>query len=111
MATTADTYGSMTVMTVEPAFTGAEADAFRRVADEQLRAGGRWFVLDLARAGTFDSRGLEELLAFQEKVASNGGVVKLAGLKGHCRKIFEMTRFDKKFEVFEGVHEAVRNFD
>jgi len=109
--TTADTYGSMTVMMVEPAFTGADADAFRHVADEQIRAGGRWFVLDLARAGTFDSRGLEELLAFQEKVVSNGGVVKLAGLKGNCRKIFEMTRFDKKFEVFDSVHEAVRNFN
>ena len=110
MPTTADTYGSMTVMTIEPAVTEAEADAFRRVADEQIRAGGRWFVLDLSRASTFDSRGLEELVTFQEKVESGGGVVKLAGLKGHCRKIFEMTRFDKKFEVFDNVQEAVRNF-
>jgi len=37
-------------------------------------------------------------------------VVKVAGLKGHCRMIFEMVRFDKKFQVFENVHEAVKSF-
>ena len=110
MTTTADTYGSMTVMTVEPAVTRPECDAFRQVADEQLRAGGRWFVLDLSRASALDSRGLEELLTFQEKVEGLGGAVKVAGLKGHARTIFEVTRFDKKFEVFDSVHEAVRNF-
>ena len=110
MATTADTYGSMTVVTVEPAVTRPECEAFRRIADAQLRAGGRWFVLDLSRASALDSHGLEELLAFQEKVESLGGAVKVAGLKGHTRTIFQITRFDKKFEVFDSVHDAVRNF-
>jgi len=37
-------------------------------------------------------------------------VVKVAGLKGHCRTIFEIVRFDRKFEVFDNVHEAVKSF-
>jgi hypothetical protein len=37
-------------------------------------------------------------------------MVKVAGLKGHCRKIFEMVRFDRKFQVFDNVHEAVKSF-
>ena len=110
MATTADTYGSMTVLTVEPAMTKAEVEIFRRTASEQIRAGGRWFVLDLARTNYFDSRGLEELLWFQEQVQGVGGVIKVAGLRGNSRKVFEMVRFDKKFDVFDSVHEAVRNF-
>ncbi|MBM4017413.1 MAG: STAS domain-containing protein [Planctomycetes bacterium] len=110
MPTLADAYGSMTVLSVEPALSKAEADEFRRAAEAQVRAGGRWFVLDLARAGALDSRGLEELLWFQEQVEAAGGAVKVAGLKGHCRKIFEMVRFDKKFQVFDNVHEAVKSF-
>ena len=64
----------------------------------------------MARVGAFDSLGLENLLWFHEQVEAAGGVVKVAGLKGHCRKIFEMVRFDKKFDVFENIHEAVKSF-
>jgi len=111
MATTADTYGSMTVLSVAPGLTKHERDDFHRLASEQVRTGGRWFILDLAKAACLDSRGLEDLLWFQEEVEGVGGVVKVAGLKGHCRTIFEMVRFDKKFEIFDSVHEAVRSFE
>jgi len=111
MPTLADAYGSMTVISVEPALTRAEDADFRRLASEQLQAGGRWFVLDLARVGQFDSQGLEDLLWFQEHAEAAGGVVKVAGLRGISRKTFEMVRFDKKFEVFENVHEAVKSFE
>lgn len=110
MPTVADAYGSMTVLSVEPGLTKAEAEDFRHVAEGQIHGGGLWFVLDMARVGGFDSQGLEELLWFQEQVDAAGGVVKVAGLKGHCRTIFEMVRFDKKFQVFENVHEAVKSF-
>ena len=110
MATIADTYGSMTVLTIESALTKGEAEAFRGTASEQVRSGGRWFVLDLSKTAYFDSRGLEDLLWFQEQVEGVGGIVKVAGLKGNGRKIFEMVRFDKRFEIFDTVHEAVRDF-
>ena len=110
MATLADAYGSMTVLTVEPGLTRAEDEAFRRAASEQIHAGGRWFVLDLSKAGAIDSQGLEDLLWLQEEVGACGGVVKIAGLKGNNRLIFEMVRFDKRFEIFENVHEAVKSF-
>jgi anti-anti-sigma regulatory factor len=110
MATYADAYGSMTVLALEPALTKGEVDEFRRAAEVQIHAGGRWFVLDMARVGGFDSRGLEELLWFHDEVDAIGGMVKVAGLKGHCRQIFEMVRLDKKFQVFDNVHEAVKSF-
>jgi anti-anti-sigma regulatory factor len=110
MPTVADAYGSMTVLSVEPGLTKAEAEDFRRVAEAQVHAGGRWFVLDMARVGAFDSQGLEHLLWFHEQVDAAGGMVKVAGLKGHCRNIFEMVRFDRKFQVFDNVHEAVKSF-
>lgn len=110
MPTTADAYGSMTVLSVEPALMRADGQAFRAVALEQVRAGGRWFVLDVSRAGCFDSAGLEDLLWFQEQVEAARGVVKVAGLKGNARRIFDLVRFDKRFDVFENVHEAVKSF-
>jgi anti-anti-sigma factor len=110
MATIADSYGSMTVLSVSPTLTKVEDEQFRQAAAEQIRSGGRWFVLNLDGAGFFDSQGLESLLWFQEQVEAVRGVVKVAGLKGNARKTFEIVRFDKKFEVFENVHEAVKSF-
>jgi len=111
MPTTANMYGSMTVLAVEPALAGPEAAQFRRLAAEHVTRGGRWFVVDLSRAASCDSRGLEELLAFQEQVEALGGVVRVSGLKGACTTIFELTRFDKRFEAFNSLQEAVRSFD
>ncbi len=111
MPTRTSTYGSMTVLAVEPALTEDEGEAFHEAAEAAIRAGGRWFVLDFAKATRFDSRGLEDLLWLHDEVDEAGGVVKVAGLKGHCRTIFEMVRFDKRFEVHETVHEAVRSLE
>ena len=77
MPTTADAYGSMTVLTVEPGLTKAEGEALRSAADEQLQAGGRWFIVDLSRCGVCDSQGLEDLLWFHEKATLAGGLVKV----------------------------------
>jgi len=110
MPTTADAFGSMMVLSVEPALTAREEETFRSAAAEQIRSGARWFVLDLSGVGYFDSLGLEALVWFQEEVESVGGVVKVAGLKGLGRKTFEIVRFERKFEVFPDVHEAVRSF-
>ena len=110
MSTTTDAYGSMIVLSVDPALTRAEEEQFRRAAAEQIRAGGRWFVLDLSRTGYFDSQGLEALVWFQEQVEAVQGAAKVAGLKGIGRKTFEVVRLDKRFEVFDNVHEAVKSF-
>jgi anti-sigma B factor antagonist len=110
MTTTADAYGSMMVLSVEPALTAREGDEFREVAGEQIRSGARWFILDLSDVGYFDSAGLETLVWFQDQIGSAAGDVKVAGLKGLARQTFEIVRFDKKFEVFDNVHEAVKSF-
>jgi len=110
MATTTDAYGSMMVLSVEPALTAREGDNFREVAGEQIRSGARWFILDLSAVGYFDSAGLETLVWFQEQIEQANGDVKVAGLKGLARQTFEIVRFDRKFEVFDNVHEAVKSF-
>jgi len=110
MPTTADAYGSMMVLAVEPALTAREGDDFHEVADEQIRSGARWFIIDLSDVGYFDSQGLETLVWFQEQVEGAGGDVKVAGLKGLARQTFEIVRFERKFAVFDSVHEAVKSF-
>ncbi len=111
MATTAERYGDVVVITVDSEFTEDTVQEFRRKAEEQLGEENLWFVLDFERVVTVDSTGLEALLWFRDEVESHTGLVKICGLDPTCSKIFELTRFDRKFELFEGVTEAVKSYD
>lgn len=111
MASSAEKYGDVVVISVESEFTDDTVQQFRRVAEEQLTAGHRWFVLDFEKAVTLDSSALDSLLWFRDQVEGQTGLVKVCALDETCAKIFEMTRFDRKFEVFAGVPEAVKSYE
>ena len=111
MAASAEKYGDVVVISVESEFTGDTVQQFRRVAEEQLRETNLWFVLDLEKTVSIDSSGLETLLWFRDQVETNTGLVKVCALDETCRKIFELTRFDRKFEVFESSTDAIKSYE
>ena len=111
MAATAEQYGDVVVISIESEFSGDTVQQFRKIAREQLGRGHLWFVLDFEKTVSMDSGGLETLLWFRDEVESNTGLVKVCALDPTCDKVFELTRFDRKFEVFTGVTEAIRSYE
>lgn len=112
MATQAERFGDVVVMSVEGEFSGDTVAQFRRVAEDQLAGqDAPWLVLDFEKVQSIDSGGLETLLWFRDKVEENMGFVKICALDTTCAKVFELTRFDRKFEVFESVTDAVKSYD
>lgn len=67
-------------------------------------------VLDVDATEMLDSRGLEALLATQERLREGGGEVKITAANLVNRKILEITRLDQRLEVFEDVIDAVKSF-
>jgi anti-anti-sigma factor len=67
-------------------------------------------VADLDSTETIDSRGLTAIVVSQDNLRELGGDLKLATTIASNRKILEMTRLDRRFEVFESVIDAVRSF-
>jgi len=111
MATKAEKYGDVVVISVESEFTSDTVQQFRRVAEEQIKESNLWFVVDLEKTVSIDSQGLETLLWFRDEVESHTGLVKVCALDDTCRKVFELTRFDRKFEVFETATDAIRSYE
>jgi anti-anti-sigma factor len=111
MATQAEKYGDVVVISVESEFTGDTVQQFRRVAEEQITDANLWFVVDLEKTVSIDSQGLETLLWFRDEVESHTGLVKVCALDDTCRKVFELTRFDRKFEVFETATDAIKSYE
>lgn len=67
-------------------------------------------VLQMDRSDGFDSAGLMMLLDLQDRLREAGGGVKVCGLTVTGRKVFEITRFDRRFEVYESLIDAVGSF-
>ena len=110
MPTKSEKYGDVVVISVEAEFAGDAVSQFRTVAERQSTPENLWFVIDFQKTSALDSAGLEALLWFRERVEGNTGLVKVCGLDETCAKIFELTRFDRKFEVFPGLSAAVESY-
>jgi anti-sigma B factor antagonist len=69
--------------------------------------GRRQFVLDLEGVPFIDSGGLSALVRLFKRVRSQGGGLGLASLQLPVRRVFELTRLDRAFDVYPNVAEAL----
>ncbi|PQO44720.1 STAS domain-containing protein [Blastopirellula marina] len=67
-------------------------------------------IVDLDGTETLDSAGLTCLLSAQQRLRETGGELKITASNHVNRKILEITRLDKRLEVFENMIEAVKSF-
>jgi len=68
-------------------------------------------VFDLSKLQFVDSSGLGGFLSTLRLLNEQGGDLKLAGMSGSIRTMFEIVRMHKLFEIFNTTDEAVRSFD
>jgi anti-sigma B factor antagonist len=82
-----------------------------RLADELDRLwteGRRQFVLDLGGVPFIDSGGLSTLVRLFKRVRGGAGRLGLAALQPAVRRVFELTRLERAFDVYPDVAEALR---
>jgi anti-sigma B factor antagonist len=66
-------------------------------------------VLDMEYLTLLDSAGLELLLWLIDDVADRGGRLKLVRPDETVRKILQITRLDRRFDVHESIEAAARS--
>jgi anti-sigma B factor antagonist len=67
-------------------------------------------VVDLQDVTFVDSTGLATLVTGMKRSREKGGDLRICGLQQPLRLIFELTRLDKAFEIFNNEDEAVQAF-
>ena len=67
-------------------------------------------IVDLDGSESFESEGLESLLAAQDELRFEGGDLKIISSNVVNRKILEITQLDQHLEVFDSVIDAVKSF-
>ncbi|MBI3914962.1 MAG: STAS domain-containing protein [Chloroflexi bacterium] len=79
---------------------------------KQHIAGGRVRLLvDLSETTYISSNGLRVLLAALKETQTRGGALVLCCLKPRLAEIFEMSGFDRVFEIFSTRVAAEKSFD
>jgi len=70
----------------------------------------RDFIVDVKEITAIDSAGLEALSALQRQCEEQLGMVRFCGADETLRKIFEITRLDKRFIIDGTVEQALAGF-
>ncbi len=63
-------------------------------------------LLDFAGVDYLSSAALTELIKTNDAVVAGGGAMRLCGLTPQIQKVFEITRFDKSFDIQPGENAA-----
>ena len=79
------------------AFTMIEADKMK-------------ILVDMAEVDFIDSSGLGTLVTCLRSVSKAGGVLKIAALRENPRLLFEGTRLDRVFELYDDLDTALNSF-
>lgn len=67
-------------------------------------------VLDFKKVDFIDSACLGALISIARRLRSKGGDVRLASLHDEVKSIFQITRLDKVFKIFEKPEDAIKSY-
>ena len=82
----------------------------RECFDKLLAEGEHNYVIDMGGVDFIDSSGLAALVMLFKRVRIGEGDVKLCCIKPEILKIFELTRLNRVFDIFDTRAEAVESF-
>ena len=104
------TDGIVIVLVLEGRFDAYDAPRLSTWLDDNIRPEQSRLVADLSLVTFIDSTALATLIKGMKRSRSYGGDLHVCGLAAPVRIIFELTRLDKAFRIFELRSEAVRAF-
>ena len=96
------------ILTVSGEIDIATAPSLRERLHGLLADDKHQLVVDLDDVGFLDSTALGVLVGVLKRARSEGGEVRIVCTQPRVRKVFEITRLDSAFDLFDAVDEAVR---
>ena len=110
MQITTETFGNVLVAHTPDELTEETSERFLDAIRAAILNGQVCIIAQMDRSDTYDSAGLNALVDLQDQLRKEGGNLKISGLGDPGKKIFELTRLDQQFDLFESVIDAVASF-
>ncbi len=83
----------------------------KRELNEIIDNGTKKIIINLDKVTYIDSSGLGVLVAILKRIRKEKGNLKLLKLTQNVKKIFEITRLTKFFEIFEDEEKVLKSFN
>lgn len=78
--------------------------------NEKIEGGKVWILVNLSEVPYMDSAGLGVLVSGLKNTNRQNGDLRICGLQPDVRNIFELTRLNKVFQIFEDEASAIASF-
>ena len=75
-----------------------------------IDGGKRNILINLTNVSYIDSSGIGVLISSLSRLKKVGGALKIMGVHGSVKKVFELTKLDKFFEIYQDEEEAIESF-
>jgi anti-anti-sigma factor len=102
-------HDTVTVITISGELTADQADSFRRACQDRFAAGIRDVVLDLEHLTLLDSAGLELMLWLVDELSEHAGQLRLVNPDETVRRILEITRLERRFDIHANIESAAKS--
>jgi anti-sigma B factor antagonist len=86
------------------------ADEFVSELETLVESGIRKLIVDCTKLTYISSWGMRVLMLLHKKLAGRGGDVKLVGVQGPIIRLLEIVKFDRIFQIYPNVDEALKAF-
>lgn len=83
------------------------SDALREQLSELFDGGHHRLILDMQGVTFLDSSGLRALIDCLERAQRQDGFLRLAGMREHVVKVFQITRMTTVFPIYFSVDQAI----
>ncbi len=80
---------------------------FKEKMIELIKGPGEKILVDMNELSYIDSAGLGALVSLLKRASENSKELRLYGLKGNVKKVFELTRLNMVFKIFDTFEEAI----
>jgi len=91
-------------------FDASATAGFKDTIKGLLQEGTANYVVDLQEVDYIDSGGLGSLVSALRQTRSVEGDIRVSGLSGKVRSVFELTRLHRIFEIFDDSMQAVKSY-
>jgi anti-sigma B factor antagonist len=83
------------------------AGQFERHCEACIAEGATSLIIDLSQLGYVSSMGLRSFVGIAQRLKTKGGELRICGLTGLVKQVFEITRLNQVFAMYDSVDSAV----
>lgn len=98
----------VSLVTLNGALNARSAEAAKQTFRDLADRGVARVVVDLAQVPFIDSSGLASLVSGLKTFGGEAQNLRLAAPQSQAKLLFELTMFDRVFQIFDSVDEAVK---